>query len=81
MEKLEFQKLEKFFLAGIKSDIIFLVILSFISFFQLISKSFIDVKIILIVIILLVGKTYENIFDPLNKGSDVNKLLLFRRNR
>lgn len=83
LKKLEFQKLKMFFLAGIKSDIIFLAILSFISIIiQLFTlQSFIDVKIIVIAIILIVGKTYENIFDPCNEGSDVTKLYSFRKNR
>lgn len=90
-EKLKFNEQIEFFLAGIKSDITISIFLVFI-YFCLVAFDFAGVTNIVTAhvsfifsasLVFVLGKTFDNIFDPFNKGGDIKKLfqLIKKNNR
>ena len=86
IKKLDFSKQKEILLAGIKSDITLSILLIFL-FFLLPNLDFFNITkiitkelnfVISCSLLIILGKTYENIFDPFNKGGDVTKLLVLR---
>lgn len=84
IEKLKnFDKQKEIILAGIKSDIVFMLVLAFIFFLMHLANlaNFIDLinnqinGIFALSFFMILVKTFDNLFDPLHKGGDMTKLL------
>jgi len=89
IEKLKLNDQKEIFLVGIKSDILFLLSMIFI-YFIFAALDFADVTSIITSnvnfifsasLLFILGKTFDNIFDPFNKGGDLKKLFELKQEK